>query len=233
MIARCRVLESRAETPSVHGIKIEKPKSFDFLPVQFCGLELETETGSEEYSMSIACSPTKPYLEFGARISQSPWKTAFRALKPGDTVEIDGPYGHFVLDESRDAVFVAGGIGVTPLKGMMEYASDRNLSIRTVMLYSNRSEEEIAYRKDIDDIAANNPRATAMHTITRDAPPTWKGLRGRIDVPMLRHAATGLKDPNYYLCGLPEMVRGTGMMLLRDLNVPRERIIVEQFWGYQ
>ncbi|HEX9816069.1 MAG TPA: hypothetical protein VGB18_03735, partial [Candidatus Thermoplasmatota archaeon] len=89
MIARCKVLASKAETPSVHDIKIEKPTGFDFAPVQFCGLEIATEQGAEEYSMSLACSPTKPYLEFGARISPSPWKKAFRALKPGDTVEID------------------------------------------------------------------------------------------------------------------------------------------------
>lgn len=50
---------------------------------------------------------------------------------------------------------------------------------------------------------------------------------------MLRQAAAGLRDPNYYLCGLPEVVRGAGVMLLLELNVPRERIIVEQFWGYQ
>lgn len=227
------MLESRVETPSVHDIRIEKPTGFDFEPVQFCGVELETENGPEEYSMSLACSPTKPYLEFGARISKSPWKRAFSALKPGDTVEIDGPYGHFVLDESRDAVFVAGGIGVTPLKGMMEYATDRSLPIGCVMLYSNRSEDEIAYRKELDAIVATNPNARVFHTLTRDAPAGWTGLRGRIDVGMLRTATQGLRDPNYYLCGLPDMVRGTGRMLLQELGVPRERIIVEQFWGYE
>ena len=232
MIARCRVLESTAETPSVHDIKIEKPTGFDFAPVQFCGLELETEAGPEEYSMSLACSPTRPYLQFGARISQSPWKNAFRALQPGDTVEIDGPYGHFVLDESRDAVFVAGGIGITPLKGMMEYATDRRLPIRCVLLYSNRSVNEIAYRRDLDALVASNPNARVLHTLTRDVPPAWNGLQGRIDVPMLKQAAAGLRNPNFYLCGLPEMVRGTGMELIRELAVPRERIVVEQFWGY-
>lgn len=109
MIFRAKVIESRALTPTVHGIKIEKPAGFTFQPVQFCGLEFETSEGSEEYSMSLACSPTKSYLEFGARIaSGTPWKRAFAALKPGDEVEIDGAYGHFVLDETHDAVFVAG-----------------------------------------------------------------------------------------------------------------------------
>lgn len=233
MIARCRVLESEEKTPSVHNIRIEKPTGFDFAPVQFCGLELETAEGAQEYSMSLACSPTKPYLEFGARISPSPWKTAFRALKPGDTVEIDGPYGHFVLDQSRDAVFIAGGIGITPLKGMMEFAADRDLPTRITLLYSNRSETEIAYRAELEALVPNHPRLKVMHTLTRDPPPGWAGRTGRVDVAMLRDATDGLMDPKYYICGLPEMVRGVGTMLVRELQVPRERLVVEQFWGYE
>src|SRR5438552_10097907 len=119
MIARCRVLESRALTPTSHAVRFEKPPGFDFLPVQFCGVELETDEGGIEYPMSLACSPTRPQLEFAARIvSGSPWKRAFAALRPGDVAEIDGAYGHFVLEEAHDAVLAAGGIGITPLHGM-------------------------------------------------------------------------------------------------------------------
>src|SRR2546427_3164043 len=118
MIARTRVLSSKRLTPTTHGIRLEKPRGFAFRPVQYVGLEISTREGSEEYPMSLASSPTRDYLEFGARISPSPWKEGFRALSPGDEVEVDGPYGRFVLDESRDAVFVAGGIGRPPLKGM-------------------------------------------------------------------------------------------------------------------
>jgi glycine betaine catabolism B len=232
LIAKCRVLESRSMTPTVHHIRIERPAGFDFAPVQFCGLELDTDEGPEEYSMSLASSPTRPYLEFGARISSSPWKRAFQALKPGDIVEIDGPYGHFVLDERRDAVFLAGGIGITPLKGMLEYATDQSLPIRCILLYSNRTESEIAYREELETLAAKNPRIRILHTLTRPEGEPWSGKTGRIDVPMLRNAVEGLRDPGFYVCGRPEMVRDAALMLLNRLNVPRDRIHAEQFWGY-
>jgi ferredoxin-NADP reductase len=80
--------------------------------------------------MSLATSPTRPHLQYAVRVSSSWYKRAFAALQPGDDVAVFGPIGDFVLDETRPAILVAGGIGVTPLKGMAEYATARNCSFR-------------------------------------------------------------------------------------------------------
>ncbi|HTP53406.1 MAG TPA: FAD-dependent oxidoreductase [Thermoplasmata archaeon] len=232
MIARVRVLESPQLTPTVHGIKLEKPPGFDFAPVQFCGLELSTSEGPLEYPMSLACSPTRPYLEFGARISDSPWKRAFAALRPGDEAEVDGAYGHFVLDERSPAVLVAGGIGITPLKGMAEFASDRQLPLEMRLVYSNRTEEEIAYRAELEGLRKQNPHFQVYHTLTRPADGSgWSGRRGRIDLALLEEASRGLSLPIYYVCGTPAMVQGT-YRLLQAQGVGPDRIKFEVFRGY-
>jgi ferredoxin-NADP reductase len=233
VIAQVHVVESRSLTPTVHTVRFEKPPGFEFAPVQFCGLEFATAEGSIEYPMSLACAPTRPYLEFGARISESPWKRAFAALRPGDLAEIDGPYGHFVLDESAPAVLLAGGIGITPLKGMAEYAADRKLPIEVRLVYSNRTEEEIAYRAELELLARANPRFRILHTLTR-APEagSWMGRRGRIDPGLIATAAEGLLDPVYYVCGAPGMVRES-LRSLAAAGVPQERIRFEAFRGYQ
>lgn len=232
MIARVRVLESRALTPSVHDVRLEKPGGFRFDPVQFCGLEIMTAAGSIEYPMSLACSPTKSYLEFGARISDSPWKVAFAALKPGDEVEVDGAYGHFVLDESAPAVLVAGGIGITPLKGMAEFAADRRLSNEMRLVYSSRNEEEMAYRDELEALTRQNPHLEVVHTLTRPAAgSTWSGRRGRIDADLLTEVARGLDQPVYYLCGTPGMVRETHRTLIES-GVSPARVRYEVFPGY-
>jgi glycine betaine catabolism B len=232
VIARVRVLASPQLTPTIHGVRFEKPPGFQFAPVQFCGLELATRRGPIEYPMSLACSPTKPYLEFGARISDSPWKEAFAALRPGDEAEIDGAYGHFVLDEASPAVLVAGGIGITPLKGMAEYAADRRLPQDVRLVYSNRSEEEIAYRPELEELTRQNPRFEVYHTLTR-APTesSWTGRRGRIDSALLAEASAKLSEPVYYVCGAGPMVQAT-FRLLRELGVGPERIRFEVFRGY-
>ena len=234
VIAKVRVLESWKETPTTHVVRFTRPPGFDFLPVQFCGLELETEEGGIEYSMSLASSPTQPFLEFGARVaSGTPWKRAFQALAKGDEAEVDGAYGHFVLDERRPAVFVAGGIGITPLKGMIRYATDKKLSIPLRLVYSNRDGSEIAYRKEFDELATANPNLRILHTLTRPKEAEgWTGRTGRIDRALLEETAAGLDDPTFYICGLPEMVRDH-FLVLRELGVPRERLMAEQFWGYE
>jgi glycine betaine catabolism B len=232
VIAKVRVLESPRLTPTVHSVKFEKPPGFHFAPVQFCGLELSTRDGPIEYPMSLACSPTRPYLEFGARVSSSAWKEAFAALRPGDEAEVDGAYGHFVLDEASPAILVAGGIGITPLKGMAEFAADRHLPLDVRLLYSNRNEEEIAYRSELDTLAEQNPRFHVYHTLTR-APKdsAWAGRRGRIDSDLLAEVSGGLSHPVYYVCGAPGMVQGT-YRLLQSQGIPPDRIRFEVFRGY-
>lgn len=125
------VLSSRRITPSVHDITLRKPSAFRFLPVQFTFLTLLTEVGPDFRPMSLATSPTRPNLQYGVRLSDSPYKREFASLNPGDAVTVRGPFGGFVLDEERPALFIAGGIGITPLKGMAEYAAIRSWTFQS------------------------------------------------------------------------------------------------------
>ncbi|MGQ0537043.1 MAG: ferredoxin--NADP reductase [Methanobacteriota archaeon] len=233
MIARAKVVASWSPTPGTHAIRIAKPPGFEYTAVQFVGLEIETAEGGIEYPMSIATSPTRPDLEFAVRASDSPFKRAFVALAPGDEVEIDGPYGHFVLDPARPAVLVAGGIGITPLKGMAEYATDEKLPIEVRLVYSNRSGDDVAYRTELDALARANPRFRVVHTLTgKDARADFPHRTGRIDLPLLSEVSADLDRPVYYVCGTPEMVTSMVKALFGS-GVPRERILFEKFMGYE
>lgn len=229
------VFESFPLTPSCHGIKVEKPDEFTFKPVQFTFLSLKTpeSEGWEDYrSMSLATSPTRNYLEYGVRLSDSAWKQAFQALKPGDEVMVEGAVGHFIIDEDHPAAFVAGGIGITPLKGMIEYATDKALDIPLRLLYSNRDQEEIAYRDVLDALAKKNGRLAVHHTLTREPDDSdWDGRRGRVDPDWLQEAVGDLDETVYYLCGAPGMVEDVRGML-DGLGVPEPRVRYEEFWGY-
>ena len=72
-------------------------------------------------------SPDKPYLEFTVRASGSAWKAAFWQLREDSEVWIRGPGPHMALDETRPAVMLTGGVGVTPFKCMLEYAAASNI----------------------------------------------------------------------------------------------------------
>jgi glycine betaine catabolism B len=155
-------------------------------------------------------------------------------LEPGDTVVVQGPLGHYILDGSRPAVLVAGGIGITPLKGMAEYATDEKLPIPVRLVYSNRTVDEIAYRQELEALERRNPNFQVLHTLTRPFPGSWTGRTGRIGgvgPDLLGEASDGLRDPVYYLCGAPGFV-DVCYRTLESAGVPEGDIRGEVFRGY-
>ena len=229
---RGKVVCSRSLTPTTRAILLEKPKAFIFGPTQFTFLQLQTEEGMDARPMSLATSPTRPHLEYAVRLSDSPYKRAFAALRPDDEVRVFGPIGDFVLHETRPAVLVAGGVGITPLKGMAEYAADKALPISIRLVYSNRNEDEIVYRRELEALETLNPHFRMLNTLTRTTDRGWKGATGRIDSKLVQEAARDLADPIYYVSGTPSMVVGM-LRLLRDLGVPDSNFEVEAFRGYE
>lgn len=149
--------------------------------------------------------PSRDYLEFAVRISSSRFKRAFAELLPGDPVAITPPRGHFPCATDRPAIFVATGIGITPLKSMAEYAHDLNLKTPIVPLYGNSSPEEIAFRAQLDALQAANPYFKVVYTVSHPDR-AWQGRVGRITSDLLQEAAEQYDQPLFYLAGPPSMV---------------------------
>lgn len=230
-----RVVRSRLLTPTTHGIEVEKPLGFTFQPTQFTFLQVQTPDDVAVRPMSLATSPTRSHLEYGVRVSNSAFKRTFVALQPGDSVVIQGPLGHYILDETRPAVLVAGGIGITPLKGMAEYAADQRLSIPIRLVYSNRNAEEIIYRQELETLQRANPELRILWTLTRPEPGTWTGRTGRIagngGTTLLAEVAADLVQPVYYLCGAPGFIEAC-LKSLVESGTPEADIKFEVFRGY-
>ena len=79
---------------------------------------------------------------------------------------------------------LSGGIGITPLRSMIRYSTDKGLSASIVLLYSNSHEDDIVFEDDLESMARQNPNLKVVNTITRPGP-AWKGLKGRIDRDMI------------------------------------------------
>jgi len=100
------------------------------------------------------------------------------------------------------------------------------------LLYSNRSEEEIAFRAELDALEGQNERFRVIHTLTGpEASRGWSGLTGRVDPGKLAEASKGLRDPVYYVCGKPAMASAVVGHLL-GMGVPQADIVLEVFRGY-
>ena len=141
---------------------------------------------------------------------------------------VKGPSGNFVFDEKRDAVMISGGVGITPLRSMIKYATDRKPGTKITLLYSNRTPDGIAYRRDLENMAKDNGNFRLVNTITGDAP-GWNGERGRIDANMIgKYASSGAL---YYICGPPAMVEAV-RNALADAKIDQGSVMAEDFKGY-
>lgn len=189
---------------------------------------------------TIASSPTEEFILISTRIRDSPYKKKLDSLQNRTKVKVRGPLGKFTLHEdySKPAIFLSGGIGVTPFRSMIKYATDKNLPVRIIMFDSNKNQENILFKMDFENCTNTNKNLKIIYTITEEQNVTenkeWKGEKGRIDMAMLkRHLEPGdLEKSIFYLCGPPSMVKAMQEMLDQNLQVPGERIKVEEFTGY-
>jgi predicted ferric reductase len=98
-------------TPTTHGIQVEKPTPYMFEPTQFTILQLETSDSVDGRPMSLATSPTPSHLEYGVRVSRQASHERSRLCNQGIRSSCNDRWGHYILNTSRPAVLVAGGIG--------------------------------------------------------------------------------------------------------------------------
>lgn len=231
-------LDARPETPTARTFRFGiQGRGFRYLPNQFVGLGLHgvDDPWGPVRRFSLSSSPTEAdAIAITSKMTGSPYKEKLNALEAGEFVEVRGPIGDFVLEEDRPAVMIAGGIGITPFRGMIRYAADRHLPGPIVLVYSARTPEEFAFRGELDRIAVEWRGLQVSYTVTRPAQSeaSWDGPVGRIDAALLRQATAGLDAPAFYVCGLPRMVNEVGSRLVRELGVSPEDIRVERFMGY-
>ena len=224
----------RDETPTVKRIVFDLGGlPFDFLPGQWidCYLHPGPDTPVAGYSMTSSPRDTSTIEIAVKRVGGNPVTDYIHALaRAGDTLPIDGGYGDFSYDPSREpeagpaVALIAGGIGITPLMSMLRAADEAPRSPELTLVYSASSPDELAFRADIDRIAASNPRIAAHYTITRPAA-GWTGPRGRIDRDTLRALGLG-PQTRYYVCGPAPFVTAAAEAA-SALGAPRSRVHYE------
>jgi ferredoxin-NADP reductase len=193
-------------------------------------------------SFTIASSPSEiESILISTRIRDTPFKRELSKLDIGTSVKITAPAGAFTLpkDYSRPVVFLSGGIGVTPFRSMMKYATDMHLPLKITMFDANRNQANILYKEEFDSWAKLNKNLKIVYTISEDEAlqspvPEWNGEKGYIDKSMLaRHLSKDeMSDSIFYICGPPAMLNAMQKLLSTEIRVPDERIRVEEFTGY-
>ena len=232
------LLATRRESPSSMTFRFStKGTGFRYLSNQAIRLSLPgvDDPWGAARTFSLSSSPSESgEIAVTCKISDTPFKQALSRLTPGETAQVFGPLGSFLFEETRPCVFIAGGIGVTPFRGMLRYAADTGVRTSLTLLYSARVPEELVFRAELDDLARSRPNIRVHYTVTRPAesPTPWPGRVGRIDRQWIEATSTPSEHPRFYVAGLPEMVEATVGSLTGALGVPADDIDYELFRGF-
>lgn len=228
---RVRVLEVIRRGEHATSVRFERPEGFTYRAGQWAFVRFDRGAETLAHHLTLSSSPTEPFLEMTKGMTGHPFPEAFAALAPGDEVTIEGPRGRFTIQEGdEDAVFVSGGIGVTPLRSMARYAADTGLLFRILLLYSARTEADLLFREEFEELQRANPRFTLRVTLTHPGP-GWQGHAGRIDRAYLEEAVGDTRGRAFYASGPAAMV-DTITATLGEMGVPDEQVRREVFTGY-
>ena len=183
-------------------------------------------------NFSIASSPEEPLIRLTTRLSTpgSSFKQALGVLQPGAIVESSGPFGSFIYaDSDLSPVFIAGGIGITPVRSILGDLARRTPRLSATLLYSNTT-QDIPFRADIDGLSAHWPEFHVVYTLTRPGP-RWDGPTGRITGALIKGLVDDLHESVFYVSGPTPMVDAM-RAILADSGVDANRVKHEAFPGY-
>ncbi len=217
----------------------EKPAGFTFIPGQAGDFTLnnppETDAEGNKRSFSLAGAPYEPDLIIATRMRDSAFKRSLKVVPFGTELTLDAPWGELVLhdDTTIPAVFLTGGIGITPVRSIVLQATHDKADRKLVLFYSNHRPEDAAFLDELTLAQNENPNFTLITPTTKmeDAAKPWHGETGAIDKAMLLKYLPDLAMPIYYISGPPAMVNAMQKMLV-EAGVKSSNIRAEEFSGY-
>lgn len=214
-----------------------KPKNFEFRAGQFADYTLidppETDEEGNMRGFSLVNAPYEEDIIFATRMRDTAFKRVIKELPIGAAIKFDGPYGDFTLHktETTPAVFLIGGIGITPVRSMIAQATHDKTAHQITLLYSNKTPRDAAFTADFEQFAKINPNFTFVPVYTAVSNEEWTGESGYIDEAMLKRHVKDITIPIYYLAGPAAMVGAMRKMLV-SAGVNEDNIKTEEFSGY-
>jgi ferredoxin-NADP reductase len=218
----------------------ERPANFNFRAGQFITMILPNPPHHDEKgdrrTFTIASPPQETArLQITTRMTGSALKRSLAEVPLGTPAALLGPAGDFMLHEDAaiPAVFIAGGIGITPFRSMLHDAAARQLPHQITLIYTNRNLEGTAFHEEFQQLAATHKNFTYVLTLTQadKSPRSWNGERRYVTVDFLRDHVSDLAKPIFYIAGPPGLVSAM-TRVIQEAGVNADRLFADEFEGY-
>jgi glycine betaine catabolism B len=256
-----RLAEKIPRVADIVSFRFKRPEAYRFQAGQWFVVTFPSADPAEpwEHHFSHSDSPSDPWMEFTTRMRGSDFKNALDALPPGSEVQLEGPYGAFVLPwDVERAAFLAGGIGVTCVRSILRWAAavragaaagagaeagpsqgsagtgatpPAALALREIVLFfANHSEDAIPFKDELEELASSLPGLRVVHVLGQPGE-SWQGYRGHLDQNVLTRELSDPDEWEYFVSGPPAFDRAMEQMLLA-WGIEAGRLRLEQFEGY-
>lgn len=223
---KLKLVERRDEASDVTTFIFQPESPLEWQAGQYLHYTLPHDNADDrgiERWFTIAAAPFEGHVQITTRFNSqrsSTFKAALKALQVGDEIEADGPEGDFTVeDPNRHYVFIAGGIGITPFRAILNDLDHHGADIDVTLLYGNSS-QDVTFRHELDALATKHPKFKIDYIF----------MPQQIDETVIK-ALPDFASQIYYVSGPEPMVKAIATML-EGLNVPKTQIKLDDFPGY-
>ena len=237
-----KVKDIRRETAEAVSVAFEVPPQqqpeFQFKQGQYITLKLKLKGEEVRRSYSLCTSPhAEKELRVAIKEVAGGKVSSYinRELKVGDSIEVMTPMGNFhtVLsgNKAKNYVLFAGGSGITPMMSILKSILYIEKQSKITLIYANKNEDSIIFRKDLDTIVAANPNLTVVHVLDQPASKISDLQTGIITVDKAKALTQnfgGLNADDYFICGPGPMMENV-KTALESLKISKDKIHIEYF----
>ncbi len=230
-----RVAEVREERGDTHTLVLE-PVNHDgirFEPGQFAWIKLHGSAFTlEEHPFSFSSSArSRDRIEFGIK-SLGDFTSRIGETPIGTRAYVDGPHGAFSIDRypAVGYVFIAGGVGVTPIMSFLRTMADRKDPRPVKLIYADKVWEEVAYREEIEELRGRLD-LEVLYVLEEEPEDDdgWQGESGYVDAELLqKHMPNEEYARFFFICG-PEVMMNSVHEALLEHGIPEAHIQLERF----
>lgn len=218
-----KVIKETDDTISLF-IKGVDLKNFHFEPGQFLFVRfLSKELSMESHPFSFSSIPNAEYLRITIK-KEGDFTEKLMRIKSGTKLLIDGPHGAFTerFMKKDKILFIAAGVGITPIRSIIESIGN---SKQQILFYSNRTSSDIIFKKELDSLSQKY-KFPIYYVISREG--TYKGIKGRIDLNLIKQYVSNLMEFDIYICGPKAMAKNITHEL-KSSGVHPSQIHFEEF----
>ena len=213
-------------------VQLIEPATIKFFPGQYVDFHVPGSEETRSFSMANISSLESGQLEFVIKVYPNGLFSEFldTEVKPGDRLDITGPFGVFTLRDAPDSdlVFVGGGAGMAPILALLRSMAGRGIQRKATYYYGARRRRDLCFEEELRQLERTLPSFRYVPALSEPADEDgWDGEVGFI-TDVLRRSEANLAKTDAYVCGPPPMVEAA-LELLPTLGVADKRIFYDKF----